>query len=105
MDMLYRAYSCPMDLMKSYINRGRFGSFVEDFLTLDFERRKDEAEKEQDRRLWDMYIHSTSNEDFGKFKERILAPASTTKGGTTRASGDFELDEMGADAIIKDLFQ
>lgn len=102
--MLYQKYSCPMDLITCYINRGRFGEFVDEFLTLEYERRKAEAEKQQHRDLWDMYIHSYTGESFNKFKERVLGPVSTTQGGTTRANSDTDLDEQGADAIISDLF-
>ena len=48
MDMLYRAYSCPMDLMRVCINQGRFGAFVEGFLRAESDRRKAETEREQD---------------------------------------------------------
>ena len=33
MDLLYARYSNPMDLMGRYINQGRFGEFVHEFLT------------------------------------------------------------------------
>jgi len=45
MDLLYRAYSNPLDLMNIYINQGRFGKFVEGFLEAEYERKKAEAEK------------------------------------------------------------
>lgn len=104
MDMLYAKYSCPMDLMTRYINRGRFGEFVDEFLTLEYERRKAEADRQQHRNLWEMFVHSEFTGTFDEFKERVLKPVSTTKGGTTRASSDTDLDEQGADAIISSLF-
>lgn len=105
MDMLYRAYSCPMDLMNQYINRGRFGKFVSEFLTLENERRKAEAEKERNRRLWAMYIHSYTDETFEEFRDRVCKPESTTQGSTTRAaSRDAELTEKDARAIVDSLF-
>lgn len=105
MDMLYSKYSCPMDLMGRYINQGRFGTFVEEFLALEIERRKHEAEKEKDRKLWAMYIHSETDETFEDFKNRVCKPVSTTQGSTRRAANsDADLDEQGAQAIIDSLF-
>ena len=48
MDLLYQRYASPMDLMNSYINRGQFGKFVSSFLEAEYERRKEEAEKDDD---------------------------------------------------------
>ena len=102
--MLYARYSNPMDLMSRYINQGRFGEFVHEFLTLENERRKEEAEKQKHHDLWAMYIHSYTSDDFDTFCKRVLKPVSTTKGGTTRASSDADLDEQGVDAIMHSLF-
>lgn len=105
MDMLYRAYSCPMDLMNHYINLGRFGKFVNDFLTLEQERKKAEAEKELRRELWAMFVHSHTDETFGEFKERVCKPISTTQGSTTRAAGrDAQMTVQDARAIMDSLF-
>lgn len=100
MDLLYAKYSNPMDLVSRYINRGRFGEFVSEFLALENERRKEEAELEKHKELWAAYIHSYSNESFKDWKERVLKPVSTTKG----ANRDSELDVNSAQAIIDDLF-
>lgn len=104
MDMLYQKYSCPMDLVNTYINRGRFGEFVDEFLTLEYERMKAEADKQRHRDLWEMFVHSEFTGTFDEFKERVLKPVSTTKGGTTRANSDSDLTEQGADDIISSLF-
>jgi hypothetical protein len=89
-----------MDLVSRYINRGRFGEFVSEFLKLEMERKKDEAEMEKHRELWAAYIHSYSNESFTDWKKRVLKPVSTTKG----ASRDDELDVNSARDIINDIF-
>lgn len=104
MDMLYARYSCPMDLMGHYINQGRFGEFVDEFMKLEYERMKAEADRQQHRDLWEMFIHSEFTGTFEEYKERVLKPVSTTKGGTTRANSDTDLTEQGADAIISGLF-
>ena len=77
MDMLYRAYSCPMDLMRVCINQGRFGAFVEGFLRAESDRRKAETEREQDFMLWIAYVHSGSGDTFNAWKEKICTSGST----------------------------
>ena len=98
--MLYSRYSNPMDLVSRYIGRGRFGEFVSEFLKLENERRKEEAELEQHKELWAAYIHSYSGESFVNWKAKVLKPVSTTKG----FFHDDDLDEEKAMAIIDDLF-
>ena len=102
--MLYQKYSCPMDLMTMYINRGRFGEFLEEFLTLEYERRKDEADRQQHRDLWEMFVHSTFTGTFAEYKKHVLGSDSATKGSTTMATSDTDLTEKGADDIISSLF-
>lgn len=98
--MLYRAYSSPLDLMNSYINRGRFGTFVEGFLKAEYERRKEEAEKNNDWMLWVAYIHSYSDKSFNDWKKQF-GGKSTTAGKTS----DADLDEASANKIIDNLFR
>ena len=100
MDMLYRAYSSPMDLMNRYINQGRFGDFVKGFLEAEFERRKEEAEKDNEWKLWVAYVHSYSNESYNEWKKRVCQPASTNR---TRGK-DEDLTEEGIEKIIGKLF-
>ena len=103
--MLYAKYSCPMDLMSRYINQGRFGTFVHDFITMEYERRKQEAEKEHEWRLWTMYIHSWSDEPYDEWKARVCKTDSTTDGGTTQGvTRDKEMTEQDARAIYASLF-
>jgi len=96
--LLYAKYSNPMDLVSRYINRGRFGEFVAEFLKLENERRKEEAELEKHKELWAAYIHSYSNDSFVDWKKRVLKPVSTTK------HHDDELDVDSARDIINNLF-
>jgi hypothetical protein len=100
MDMLYRAYSNPMDLMNRYINQGRFGKFVTGFLEAEYERRKAEDEKDFDWKLWMMYINSITEKNFGEWKESVIDNAS----GRTRKTKDEDLTDDGIQAIMTDLF-
>lgn len=96
--MLYAKYSSPMDLVNRYIRQGRFGKFVQDFLTIDNEHRKEEAEKENDFMLWLLFIDSKSymEHSFDAWKKSLIQQSSTTHKQTM----DTELDDDGIMAII-----
>ena len=100
MDMLYRAYSNPLDLMNLYINQGRFGKFVTGFLEAEYERRKTEAEKDEEWKLWVMYIHTYSDKSFADWKRDALKTASDTR----KKNRDYELNDDGIQAIVNNLF-
>lgn len=100
MDMLYRAYSNPMDLINRYINQGRFGKFVTGFLEAEYDRRKEEAEKDFDWKLWMMYINSITEKSYGDWKDDVLKNTSER----TRKTKDEDLTDDGIKAIMTDLF-
>ena len=100
MDMLYRAYSNPLDLMNMYINQGRFGKFVIGFLKAEYDRRKEEAEKDFDWKLWMMYINSMTDKTYGEWKDDVLKSTSER----TRKTKDEDLTDDGIQAILTDLF-
>lgn len=89
-----------MDLLKRYINQGRFGAFVQGFIEAEAERRKQEAEKENELKLWIAYVHSYSDKSYDKWKEQIFKPGSTTPTGKS----DADLNDDGIQAIFDDLF-
>lgn len=100
MDLLYRAYSNPLDLMNMYINQGRFGKFVEGFLEAEYERKKAEAEKDENWKLWVMYVHSYSDKSFADWKRDALKNASNTR----KKNRDDELTDDGIQSIVNKLF-
>lgn len=100
MDLLYRAYSNPLDLMNIYINQGRFGKFVEGFLEAEYERKKAEAEKDENWKLWVMYVHSYSDKSFTDWKRDALKNASDTR----KKNRDDELTDDGIQSIVNKLF-
>ena len=101
MDMLYRAYSNPLDLMNTYINQGRFGKFVTGFLEAEYERRKEKAERDEDWKLWMLYINSCSDKPFGEWKSEVLKTANTK---TRKANKDHDLTDDGIQSIIGRFF-
>ena len=103
MDMLYRRYSNPMDLINRYINQGRFGEFVSGFLDQESERNKEEAERELEMKLWIAYIHSESDKSYGEWRKCVRSDDSV-KNKNTKAGGDQSLDDDGIKSIIADLF-
>lgn len=100
MDLLYRAYSSPMDLMNRYINAGRFGSFVQGFLEAEFERKKEKAEQENEWKLWTAYIHSYSEESFIDWKKRITG----SDVSSNATNSDADLTDDGIQSIVNKLF-
>ena len=106
MGLLYAKYASPMDLIKMYINRGRFGEWVTSVLDEEHQRLKDEAEKEDNWKLWIMYTHLASvgavEESFVDWKERVCKPA--IKNSAKGKNSDTELSEDGIQTIIDGLF-
>ena len=100
MDLLYSRYSNPLDLMNRYINQGRFGTFVDGFIQAEHKRMVDEAQKEEDQKLWWLFVHSYSytEESFDAWKQRVCRKSDSKK--TT----DADLDDDGIKSIIEDLF-
>lgn len=72
MDLLYSRYSNPLEFMHLYIEQGRFGEFVEQIVELDNKRKKEEVDKENEEKLWQMYIHSMSDKSFNQWKDELI---------------------------------
>lgn len=102
MDMLYARYSSPMDLMSIYIHQRRFGDFIKGFLQAEKDRKKAEAERDEELKEWIAYVHSFSEKSFDDWKADLLGAARTKTGKKT--GGDYDLDEKRAQEIIDNLF-
>ena len=102
MDLLYSRYASPMDLMHMYFEQGRFGEFVENIVSLEKERRNAEIEKENERMLWEMYIHSMSNESYRDWRRRVLGGSSSSE--STSSGGDEDLTDSEITDIINNTF-
>lgn len=100
MDLLYSKYANPMDLMTTYINRGRFGEFVSSVIEAEYERKKEQLEKEEDMKLWLMFVHSETDKSFNEWKKLVLKSADNKK-----ANRDHDLNDDSIKAIIDDLFE
>lgn len=89
-----------MDLMNSYINRGRFGEFVTEFLQSEYDRQKAEMDKDEEMKLWIMYCHSYSDDSFLDWKRKVLRLSSDGKPQGT----DTDLTDEDIQAIYNDVF-
>lgn len=98
MDLLFTKYANPQECIALYIERGRFGDFVTNIIDQENERLRKEAEKEEDWKLWTLFLHSSSGESFNDWKKRIL------KTGERKHGADENLTDAGIKAIIDSLF-
>lgn len=89
-----------MDLIYSYINRGRFGEFVSEFLKAEYDRRKEEMDKTEDMKLWIMYCHSFAEESFIDWKKKVLRVSD----GSRRKGTDANMTDDDIKAIYDGLF-
>lgn len=58
--------------MNLYINEGRFGEFVSKLLETEYKRKKEKAEKEDEDKLWSLYIHSMPDKSFTEWKKDLI---------------------------------
>lgn len=72
--MLYSRYSNPLEFMRLYIDQGRFGEWVTEIIAAENQRRKEQAEKEDEEKLWNMYVHSYPETSFNDWKAEALGP-------------------------------
>lgn len=77
MDLLYSRYASPMELMHIYINQGRFGEFVTEVLEMNYKRKLEEAEKENDHKLWDIYVKGVTDKSFTEWKKELMNQSQT----------------------------
>lgn len=103
MDLLYSRYSNPMELVKTYIRRGRFGEFVTGILQADKDRKKAEAKRDEDLKEWIAYVHSYSEKSFDEWRAQLIGSAAAKTG--KKAGSDQDLDDKGIQAIIDNVFK
>lgn len=100
--MLYRAYSNPLEVMNIYINQGRFGEFVSGFIDAESERKKAEAKKDEDNKLWIAYLMSRSEKSFEQWKNDVVK--SSESRNQKHGGGDESLDDDQIESIFNELF-
>lgn len=88
MDLLYSRYASPFEFMSLYIEQGRFGEFVFELYEMFAEREKNKAEKENDDRLWSLYIRSLSEKSFTDWKADLHSNTGEDSGNKTVTGED-----------------
>lgn len=68
MDLLHSKYASPMEFMRLYIEQGRFGEFVTEIIEIEYKRKQEEREKEEDNKLWIAYLMSMTQEPYNEWK-------------------------------------
>lgn len=67
----------------------------------EYERKKQEAERDQEWMLWVAYVHSYSDKSFSEWKNTVMKPVSTTH----RRGSDASMTEKDAQSIMNRLFK
>lgn len=98
MDLLYHRYSNPLELMHQYINTGRFGEFVTEILSMDAKRKQEEAEKEEDNKLWLAYILSMSDKPFNEWKKGLKQQQHQKKEPVSLSMTDKQVENVKSNA-------
>ena len=93
MDMLYNKYSNPLEFMKIYINQGRFGEFVDFIINIEVKKRIEQAEKENEDKLFQMYIHSYSDKTFEEWKDNAVTGNGNAPTSNSLSMTDQEIDD------------
>ena len=108
MDLLFSRYASPFDLMKLYINNGRFGEFVSNVIRLEKERKEEKEDRDGEWMLWTMYTRLYpyyTEQTYVDWKAGLKID--TTRDGSSGASStksDADLTEDDIRNIIDGLF-
>jgi hypothetical protein len=81
------------------VEDGRFGEFVQEIISSENKRKQAEAQKEEDRKLWELYLHSASDKSFRDWKDEVL------KANRNVGKRDADLTNDDVHSIIKHLFK
>lgn len=101
MDLLYSRYANPMELMNHYINENRFGEFVSNILDVEYKRKREERERDEDWKLWFAYLLGMHEESFKDWKREIFQTAEKAAGRVS----DMNMTEDDISNIIESTFQ
>lgn len=87
--------------MRLYIDNGRFGEFVFELISAENKRRQDQAQKAEEQKLWELYLHSFSDKSFIDWKAEVTKSAPRANTGKK----DADMTDEDVDKIIKHLFK
>ena len=102
---MYQRYPDPRGLLSLYIDSGRFGELVENLLTAEIARRKEEAEKENERKMWELYLHSNTDKSFKDWRDEIMRNhKAQAKAGAQTGKRDEDMTSEDVDSLLSKLF-
>ena len=93
MDLLYSRYSNPLEFMRLYINQGRFGEFVTEILEMDAKRKQEEADKDNEQKMWEMYLHSMADKSFNDWKKDVLSNSNSNQKPVSLSMNDDQVED------------
>ena len=93
MDLLYSRYSNPLEFMSLYINQGRFGEFVAEILEMDAKRKQEEADKDNEQKMWEMYLHSMADKSFNDWKKDVLSNRNSNQKPVSLSMNDDQVED------------
>ena len=105
MDLLYSRYSNPLEFMRLYINQGRFGEFVAEILEMDAKRKQEEADKDNEQKMWEMYLHSMADKSFNDWKKDVLSNSNSNQKPVSLSMNDDQVEDakQKARGILKNI--
>jgi len=92
MDMMYSRYTCPIEFMNIYIENGQFGQLVKDIIESNNKRKQEESEKENDHKMWELYLHSMSDKSFNDWKKEIQTQSQPVTHAMSNAQVDATIN-------------
>lgn len=87
--------------MNTYIKRRRFGEFVYRVIDRENQRRKEEAEKEENNRLWIAYVHSMSEKSFVEWRNGLETQQNKQPKSLSMTKEEVEEAKQQARGILK----
>lgn len=101
--MLYQRYASPKELIQMHIDQGEFGEFVQGFLSAEAKRKQEAAEKENDQKLWELYLRVLPEKSFNDWKAEVTEETETKSTAQT-GKRDDDMTNEDVNAIIKRFF-
>lgn len=100
---MYQRYPDPRGLISLYIDSGQFGKLINEILVSEAKRRREEAEKENERKMWELYLHSSTEKSYKDWHDEIMRQhKAQPEGGTGKR--DQDMTDADIDALLKRLF-
>jgi hypothetical protein len=64
---MFQRYANPLDLINKMLLMGRFREFVDEFISI-------HNEEQEDKTLWEFYLHRVYDQSFKDFRDSLATP-------------------------------